>query len=170
MLKLFFCLLVIACGGGVGLQISRRYSARVRQLSKCDQLLSRLQSLLTVERLTTRELFERAAESGSLAELSFLSRTARGLARNVNFPAVWRESLQASRAELALAKEDYPPLEALAEVIGAYDAGSQAEALELSRELLRENARQAQEQSAKNGKLSSSLGLLCGIAIAILLV
>lgn len=170
MLKLLLCLLLVGMGGGVGYALCRRYQARVRQLEKCDQMLSRMQSCLSVERLTTRELFEQAAKSESLAELTFLGETANALQTDVNFPEVWRVSLEKSRGQLALTAEDYLVLEGLSEVIGAYDAASQSEALELSRGLLRMNTEQAREQSRTNGKLSCSLGLLGGIALAILLL
>ena len=75
-----------------------------------------------------------------------------------------------NRGELALTGEDYPPLLALSEVIGAYDAKAQSDAIGISRELLRENERQAREQSRTSGKLSRSLGLLGGIALAILVI
>ncbi len=170
MLKLFTCLFLIAAGGGIGIAVSGKYHSRVRQLEKCDQLLSRLQTYLTGEKLTTREIFERLSQSDTLSELAFVGQTADALRTNVDFPSVWRECLTLNRGELALTGEDYPPLLALSEVIGAYDAKAQSDAIGISRELLRENERQAREQSRTSGKLSRSLGLLGGIALAILVI
>lgn len=170
MLKVFACLLLVAMGGGFGFFLSRRYLARVRQLEKCDAFLSRLETYLGMEKLTTRELFERLSESDSIAELTFLGRTARGLSQDVNFPAVWRQSLLESRAELNLNAEDYRPLAALTDLIGAYDAPAQQNGIEVSRALLRERLADAQEKYRQNGKLSQSLGLLGGVAAAILVL
>ena len=170
MLKLFCCLLLVSMGAGLGFLLSRRYSARVRQLEKCDAFLSRLETYLGMEKLTTREFFERLAESDSIAELTFLRRTAQGLAGEVNFPAVWTRSLAESRSELALDAEDYRPLAALTDLIGAYDAPAQQSGIEVSRALLRERLADAQEKYRQNGKLSQSLGFLGGAAAAILIL
>lgn len=170
MLKIFLCAVLVAAGAGVGILLSRSYQSRVRQLDKCDMFLSRLETSLGMEQLTTRELFVRLAQSESLAELDFIVNTASGLETNVVFPEVWRESLRRSRPALALREEDYRVLEQLSELVGAYDASTQTRGLEVTRALLRENADQALEQSRTSGKLSRSLGLLSGVAAAILIL
>jgi len=170
MLRVILCLFSAACCAGAGYAAGRRYLLRVRQLEKCDQLLLLWQNLLTAECLTTGELVARAAEGESLSELAFLPLTAKRLEEEPDFPRVWLQSLEDCRGELALSEEDYPPLRSLSEIIGALDAASQAQALGLSRELLRQNLSAAREQSRVNGKLCRSLGALSGIAVAILLL
>ena len=170
MLKLILCAALIAAGAGGGVYLSRRYQARVRQLDQCALFLSRLQTNLGMEQLTTRELFARLAGSESLRELTFIGETAKGLETSVVFPEVWRQSLRASRGELALREDDYRLLDQLAELVGAFDAPTQLQGLEVTRQLLRENAEQALEQSRTSGKLSRSLGLLSGVAAAILIL
>lgn len=170
MLKLTAGLAVILLGTAVGCLLSRRYQERVRQLEQCDVFLARLSACLGWERLTTRELFCRLAESESLAELSFVRRTAEGLREDVNFPSVWQKALSDSRRELALTGEDYRPLLSLTELIGAYDVSAQQDGIEAARLLLREQMGEAQEQYRQNGRLSRSMGMLSGIACAILLL
>ena len=46
MMKLVACALLILLGGGAGIFISRRYQSRVRQITKCDGFLTRLQTYL----------------------------------------------------------------------------------------------------------------------------
>ena len=170
MMKLAACALLILLGSGGGVFLSRRYQSRVRQLTKCDGFLNRLQTYLSMEKITTRELFERLSESENFSELTFLKKTADGLAGDVHFPAVWKKSLEESRMELALTGEDYRPLYALGELIGAYDAQSQQQGIDATRALLLEQLADAQEKSRKNGRLFRSLGILSGIAAAILII
>lgn len=170
MLKIAACILLILLGGGGGVFLSNRYGARVRQLEKCDLFLSRLGAYLGMEKLTTPELFSRLAESESLAELTFLDHTATELKEDVNFPRVWQKCLAECQPELALSGEDLRPLYGLGELIGAYDAQSQQEGIETTRTLIQEQLTAAQEQYRQNGRLSRSLGLLSGVAAAILIL
>lgn len=169
-MKLAGALLMVCGGGFIGIYISRRYYARERQLQKCIRLLERISANLEFERLTTRELLLRAAEGGSLDELAFLLRAVKLLEQEPDFPRVWREALQKSRGELALTREDYACLEQLSELLGAYDAPTQQKGLQSLCSLLALQLEQAREQSRTNGRLARSLGLLCGVALAVMTI
>ena len=55
-------------------------------------------------------------------------------------------------------------------VFGRYDSGNQAEIIDKSIVRLEELHKQADNELAKNGRISSALGVTCGIVIAILLL
>lgn len=170
MLRALACMAVTAAGAGLGWWMGERCRTRAAQLEACDLLLARLQSRLTAERLTTRELLLQGAESPRLSGLPFLSLAAEGLSQGTPFPQAWAQALTASRSSLALAGEDWTPLEALGEILGAAEGERQAEELGLLRELLGERIADAREQCRVKGKLSDSLGFLGGAALGILLI
>ena len=167
---LFLGLLFILLGGGSGFAVARKYFVRVRQLKLCSRFLSRLQTYLEFERLTTGELMAHALSGGGLDELGFLTDTAEQLKHNVNFPMIWKDSLEKNRSRLALLAEDYDVLLQLSDILGAYDAQTQQREIGSLQRRLQENQRQAGEQNSRNGRLARSLGLLGGIAAAILIV
>lgn len=129
-----------------------------------------MEAYLSLERLTTREIFERLAASDTLRELCFLDGTARGLSEDVCFPCVWAQALEAAGPKLALHPEDYRPLRQLGDLVGAYDAATQRAGLETVRALLGERMEEARLEQQKNGRLARSLGTLAGVAAAVLIL
>lgn len=170
MWKIVACAAVVLLGAGCGWQVGRRYGLRVRQLEKCDLFLRRMEAYLSLERLTTREIFEHLADSEALRELVFLERTAGGLSEDVRFPGVWAQALKEAGPRLALNPEDYRPLVQLGDLVGAYDAATQQNGLETVRSLLEERLEDARRELHKNGRLARSLGTLAGVAAAVLIL
>lgn len=170
LLKLFCCILVIFFGGYIGFCAAAKYKNRVKQLSACELFLSRLKTYMSGSNASTQELFLSLANTDSLSELIFLKKTSKRLETEPNFPVVFSECMEESKGELALKNEDYIPLLSLAELLGSYDTQGVINGIELSRELIRQSQKDALEQSQTNGKLARSLGILGGIAVAILII
>lgn len=169
-LKLFCCLLVIFIGYYAGYVKSKQYKDRVKQLSSCELFLSRLKIYMNGSNASTKELFLNLSKTDSLSELVFIDDTSKRLEFEPNFPKVFSESIEKSKTKLALKNEDYIPLLNLSEVIGSYDTQSVINSIELSKELICQSQNDALEQSQTNGKLAQSLGILLGIAVAILII
>lgn len=112
-------------------------------------------------------MFEELAEESSLP---FVQETAKLLPEDPCFPAVWSARLKAARASLSLREEDYRILEKLGDLLGSGDARGTAEGIGLLTAQLQDRYREAAEQARTDGKLLRSLGLLTGLAAAILLV
>ncbi len=170
LIKLFCCMLVIFIGAYAGFAKAHQYKDRVKQLSECELFLSRLKTYMGGSKASTKELFSNLAKTDSLSELVFIKNTSKRLEAEPNFPIVFTECIEASKTQLALKNEDYIPLLNLSELIGSYDTQEVLNGIELSRELIRESQKDAIEQSQTNGKLARSLGILSGIAVAILII
>lgn len=168
MLNLLLPLSAVLGGGGIGFWIAERYRARTEELTLCLHLLSRIHTLLTVERLPLAALFKRLADSGEFSRLPFVEETARQLSSCPEFPTVFRRTVEASSSKLR--SEDQKLLLTLADLLGAYDLDTQERGMESLRILLEEKREEAQQNQFTNGRLSRSLGILGGIALAILLV
>ncbi|MEG0692610.1 MAG: stage III sporulation protein AB [Oscillospiraceae bacterium] len=169
-IKLFCCLLVILIGSYAGFAKARQYKDRVKQLSECELFLSRLKTYIGGSNASTKQIFLNLANTDSLSELVFIKNTSIRLETEPNFPIVFTECVEQAKSELALKDEDYIPLLNLGELIGSYDTQGVLNGIELSKELIRQSQLDAIEQSQTNGKLARSLGVLAGIAVAILIL
>lgn len=169
-LKLFFCIMSVGIGAYAGYIKSEQYKNRVRQLNDCELFLSRLKTYMSASRLSTGELFQALAQTDSLNRLVFVKAAASRLKEEPNFPLVFRECIEKSKPKLALKDEDYIPLLSLCELLGSYDTSEVINGIELSAELVRQSNNMADTACKTNGKLARSLGLLFGIAAAILII
>ena len=170
MSKLILCPMLICIGCYIGFYISHRFQSRVKQLELCDLLFQRIKVYLEYEKTPTKTLINRLASSESFIELTFIKRCNEKLETNKNFPEVWKLSLDESKSELALTKEDYEPLKQLSEIIGAYDVEAQTSGITLLENIIKLSIADAVEQNKTTGKLYRSLGILAGIAAAILVI
>lgn len=170
LIKLFCCILVILVCSYAGFAKARQYKNRVKQLSECELFLSRLKTYIGGSKASTQQIFLNLANTDSLSRLSFIKSTSERLITEPNFPIVFTECIEQAKTELALKNEDYIPLINLSEIIGSYDTQGVLNGIEISKELIRQSQKDAVEQSQTNGKLARSLGVLSGIAIAILIL
>ena len=69
-----------------------------------------------------------------------------------------------------LNEQERGEIDTVMSVFGRYDSGNQAEIINKSITRLEELHKQADNELGKNGRISSALGLICGIVIAILLL
>lgn len=170
MLKIVCALLFFLVGCGLGFAKANSYKKRVKELHACEMLFSRLKISLLGAKTPTKELFSELSACESLAVLPFVSETNKRLCHSADFPTIWREEIEKAKPMLALKKEDYSPLSSLCELIGSYDATGIVEGILIATKLLEEKQADASAEYEKNGQLSRSMGMLCGVAAAILII
>ncbi|WMJ23021.1 stage III sporulation protein AB [Paludicola sp. MB14-C6] len=170
MLKIILCPFFIFVGAYVGFAFSKRFQKRVKQLDLLTIMLQRIRVYLEYEKTPTKLLISKLAESESLQELSFLRRCKDKMETNINFPIVWQESLSECKQQLALEQDDYTALNQLTEVLGVYDAQAQLSGILVLETMMKQQLEEAIEQNKTMGKLYRSLGILSGIAAAILVI
>lgn len=170
MLKILGCLIIVAVCGLVGFAKAGRYKARAEQLASCRSFFLRLASLVKGTGEPTRSLFKHLAEAESLNTLLFLKLAGKRLETESDFPTVWRESIDAVKPTLSLNNEDYQPLYGLCEIMGNADAEGIVANATLSAQLYEQAEGMARKEYEMNGKMFRSLGLLCGVAVAVLII
>lgn len=170
MLKLVGCLLVVAVGGLVGFAKSGKYKARVEQLSLCRTFFLRLSARAKGTGESTRALIQYLSDTQSLEKLTFLKTAGDRLNVETDFPVIWKECLDEAKSVLALREDDYRPLYSLCEVMGSTDLEGIVANATLSAQLYEQTEAAARKEYETNGKLFRSLGLLCGVAVAVLLI
>lgn len=80
----------------------------------------------------------------------------------------WKNALEESKTNLK--EEDIKVLKNLSKLLGKTDIDGQLSEIELIEKFIEEQITNAEEEQKKNEKLYKSLGILAGIAIAIILI
>lgn len=166
MLKGIGLLLLVLCGGLCGFYAAATVRRKQQQLLTLSALLHELEISMWCHGGTLQELLELLKERETYRCFSFLRDTIAAMQEQVAFSAAWREAVQ---TDSVLSADSKQLLCALGEELGISDLYSQREILERYRSRLQQQEAAQRENSQKKIKLYQSMGLLAGMAAAILL-
>lgn len=170
MFGLFWGVCAIGICGFMGIVRGRALEQRVIELKQSLIMVEKLQTCLRYERMPTKELIGQLARLDGLESLRFIKECDEQMQKNGNFPKLWKESIENSRNRMDLNSADRELLKRIGDVVGGTDADGQISGLGLIGQMLSQALGQAEEERKQKGTLYRSLGVLCGIGIAILLV
>lgn len=131
-------------------------------------LLDHLHDRLRYLQPTLRSLLDSACGLSRLADTPYISRCRDALEEGENFPLCWRRETEAYSK--VIGKEEAELLAALSDVLGAADLDSQLSSLTYTHTQLEHYLELARQNRARYQKLYSTLGILVGLALAIILV
>lgn len=155
MLRLILCLLIVLSGVMIGLYCSQRLSKRKTTLSEFSSMLGRAKLLISYSADELCRIF-----SDNFAGYVFKSDEA--------FDVQWAELI--SRYRSVLSDDDISVLTGFAEGIGASDAESQIQHIELYIRLLGEQISSAQRDIDEKSKLYRVLPVSAALILSILLI
>jgi len=135
----------------------------VAEIESCVSLMGFMMERLRFLQPSTTSLVEAAAGSAQFSGLGFLKICRDEMRPGTPFPEAWRQGL----SECAIQTEVLLPL---ADTLGCAGLDSQLAALSFTRSLLEERLSAARQHRDRSAKMYRSMGVLCGIAIAIILV
>lgn len=167
-MKLIGMVLVVLFCSACGLMGAASLRRREGQLKKVQLFLHLLQERLSYTLSPLGEIFEGLQSEPLLRELDFIPLCAKKLAGTVPFPQAFVESLEQSRC--ALDKRDRELLGELSTILGQSDLENQLGGIRLVRANMLQQAEAAGELCRSRAKLYSSLGVLSGVAVAIVLL
>ncbi|ADU26751.1 Sporulation stage III protein AB [Ethanoligenens harbinense YUAN-3] len=152
-----------------GLLKSASFSKRVRQL---EGFTGALDSIATEIRYFAAPLEDIMAKCDALPEYGELR--VFGLCRKIfmeerDFPAAWEKALGQAKPSLALDAGDHEALSWFGRVLGTTDVDGQTANCARYGELLRQRLERAREDRARRGKMYTSLGVLAGIFLVVIL-
>lgn len=170
MLKIYGLILIIVSGAGMGFAGSRELSAGL----KAREMLLRMVILLKGEiRCGNASLSD--AMAGAAAKLPgaygrFLRKTAQETEarRGESFGVIFRKNAEIYLKELRLHKEEQEQLFSLGDHLGYLDLKMQIRQLEFYEEEMEESIRLLKSQLPERKKVRTSLGILFGIFLAVL--
>lgn len=159
--------LVVVFFSLVGLSFSQRLCKRAAELRGCQLFLQLFCERIRYTLSPISDVFVALSEEPTLLNVSFLQRCKAGILEGLPFPEALSVALEQGAGSLTSA--DCGILSELSACIGQSDLESELSALELVKIRLSRAVEEAQTEKTRLCKLYSSLGLLSGVAVAVLL-
>lgn len=170
-LKILGCLMTVTGASGCGFWMSGRYRQRIKTLEQLRQMIFLLKGQIIYANATLEEAFQAVGErtKGELAEL-FLRAAKQMEGRPGNsFARIWQDAVEGIGADLPLDGTDRQSLAALGEHLGFLDREMQERNLLLYLEQLDMTMEELRSHREERCRLYSSLGIMGGMFLAILL-
>ena len=143
-------------------------SRRVRRIENSISLLGMLYDRLRYLQPPMLGLIAALAGLEQFAGTVYLQRCRGAMSEGQPFPAAWRQGVEADRDAVGAGHAQV--LLPLGEVLGSVDLESQLTALRHAVSMLESELEQAREHREKYGRLYRSMGVLCGLAVAIVFI
>lgn len=165
MIKLLGLLAVtVSCAMG-GFYISSMKRKRVSQLEEIIRLIKEIEISMGFSRLVLYELFERLRKNGAFSKLEFIDKIED---RGRPFFEEYREAIL--KSDLALKQDELELLLSFGKELGTTDANGQAGAAVLYGKMFEGRFITANADCERKCRLFSSLGVLTGVFISIILM
>mgnify|MGYP000394787936 CR=1 FL=1 len=171
-LKIISSAAIIASATALGVQYASRYGLRAKEIRAFQSALVQLESeILYYDTLLPDALMEIGAlTEGEVGK--FFTEAGRRLKskRGQTIDDAWRKALDHSRQNLNLTQEDYELILDFGGQLGLSDKEGLRKYFQLIQSRLKNQEAKAEEERNRYEKMAKSLGLLGGLAIAIILL
>ncbi len=171
-IKIINSCIIILFSTFIGLELSKRYVARARELSVLQSAILRLETEILYYASNLPEALIRIGKSirGNTGKLFLLTGQTLLDKKEFTVAEAWSSTLEHLKTDLCLQQEDMDILQRFADQLGSSDKEGQARFIKLTLSQLHEEEKKARAIREKYSKMYRSLGLLGGIALAILLL
>lgn len=160
----FIALFCTMCGSRVAILLKKRVGLLKKTLLFLHKVSEQIQFTLR----PLEEIFSYLKEQESINELDFISICAQQLEKKEPFPQAFIQSVRHSRC--ALNHQDREIICQLADILGASDVDNQLNAIALVKNSIISQLENAQLGLEKRCGMYTSLGVLSGIALVIILI
>ena len=159
-------LLVTVCGYLVGSIYANKLKKREEFLSQFIILIDNFDELIRYKDMNVKELIKWAISSGEYSELEFLQ----DINFNDSFDKQWVNAIEDKKYKDFLKESDISEIKSIGTGLGESDKIGQSAHLKLHSKMLNQKLSDAKNECTVKGKLYKKIGLLVGIAIAIMLI
>lgn len=172
LLGLIGFVLIVSASAGVGQVASERYRRRPEELRDIRSVLQRLETQISFGAVPLPAALLEAGKAGRGAINQLFSRISEKVRRTDGTPPseAWRAGIRELNDELHLSDEDVRTILILGESLGCSDREDQLKHIRLAVQRLDAAETLAWEERRKNENLFRVLGILGGLAVAILLL
>ncbi len=148
----------------------RRLIDRANYLEKVMEMLDYFSSQISYTRMPVAEIIASLADSERFDSLRFLKQVRDDLRAGVPFPEAWRTAVTQGKNAILLGDEDMNRLFALGEYIGTTDSEEQGKTIALYQKMFTQSHEKARSESTAHAKMYTTLGVLAGIGLAVLII
>ena len=152
----------------MGVAYSDRIRKRVVLLEKTKLMIEEIKLQIKFLNLPVYDILKNLSEKDHLKTLKFVEESCKLIDKSVDFHIAWQETLK--RTSLPYKREEMDKLLHIGLNLGTSDSENQLSMLSLNSEYFDEYIRKAKLEEKKYGKLSTTLGILSGCSVFILLI
>lgn len=170
LIKIIGAAVLISATSFIGFSLASDCSKRPRALRELQALLQMLENEISYLSNLLSVAFNRIYEgTNSNTALLFKAAAINLEINGVTADAAWEKAVQENHAKLSLNKEDKAILLTFGKMLGNSDLEGQINNIKLISSQLKLQELKAEDMRQKNEKMYRSLGVLSGLAIAIIL-
>jgi stage III sporulation protein AB len=171
-LKIVNSCIIVIFSTLIGFEAAKRYVMRTKELSALQGALSRLETEILHYSSRLPEAMIRIGDSikGGTGKLFHQAGQVLAEKKNLTVPEAWHSSLEQLKDQLFLQEEDLEILKRFGEQLGSSDKEGQVKYIKLTQMQLHEEEMKARTIREKYERMYKSLGLLGGIALAVILL
>lgn len=167
-MNIAFAVSVAVLGGICGLFFSMRLKEREKILSAVLLLIKEISVKIRYTNSEMVEIFAASSQNPEYKELCFVRcYYPDNNDKNYNFHLLWQEGV---KRQPYINQRDKELLMGLGENLGQTDTEGQLSFLELYFDLMKNQLEQAKKEYTDKGKMYRSVGLLCGLAVGIMIL
>lgn len=166
-LKILFLILTIGASSAIGILLSQKYACREKEIKEMKTALNMFATKIKFTYEPIPSLFQEIDEKigGNIGNI-FKKASIKMLEKTAG--EAWEETLKEEVHNLN--KEDITVLKNLSKMLGQTDLEGQLSEIEVVNEFLNAQLENAIEERKKNERMYRTLGLVCGLTIAIILI
>lgn len=153
-----------------GVGASRRLSRRVEELETLISAVEYIAMEIRYDALPVGRLFERLEGIAEYRPLGIFGVCSQALARTGDLAGSWEKALAGAKGTLSLEEGDYEALRLFGRSLGTTDVEGQLSLCDGCVAMLRRRLQAAKANREKRGRMYTSMGVLTGIFIVILLI
>ena len=166
-LKYIAILLVFLISILIGNIISKRYTLRVKELKDFENAFNIIESKIKFTYEPLPEIFIQTSKLLSENISKIFIKASQNMKEETAEEA-WDKSIETSSTYLN--KEDIENIKNFGKMLGKTDKEGQVSHLELTKTFIEIQIEKARKEEEKNSKLYKTLGVVCGLALVIILI
>lgn len=165
--KFIFLIFIFFISATIGVNISKKYSSRVKELKQFFQALTIFEEKIKFTYEPIPDVFLDISNNfdSPLKEIFY---NASEKMQSMSASEAWEDAIDESKNNLI--KEDKDSIKALAKMLGKTDLDGQVSEIRLTKQFIKTKIEEAEYQRNKNEKLYRTLGITFGLTIVIILI
>ncbi len=165
-MNIFLSGVLVLFGTAVGVYFSYRLKERERIMSAAELLIKELEVRIRYTNSEIVKILAEAANNEAYEKLAFIA-CFKSADEIENFHGIWNDGV---KGQPFITPHDKELLTALGDRLGETDCGGQLSFLEMTGEMIRAQREQAAADYSGKGKMYKSVGVLCGLAVGIMVL
>lgn len=166
-LKTILLVIIFAISAMIGVNISKKYGTRVRELKEVQRALHIFEEKIKFTYEPIPDVFEEISRK-CIKSIGDIFEQASQRMKIMSAGEAWEVALDNSNTKLT--KDDIDVLKGLAKMLGKTDLDGQVSEIRLTEKFIETKIEEAQIEKGKNEKLYKTLGVTVGLTIVIILV